>query len=223
MKWGQYIINDIEKIPDNIYDYTRIVLSNSNLMNNYKMSAAGYIMIDRMLTVSISLQKLQNINRMIRLPVIKTDVFNNEEISSIAYSNFKNDSRFIITLDAFKEDVYKQILDDYLNTASDTFICEYKDKIIGFAKVTFPNEYGNSPFFHLVAVNEEYRLTGAAVSLYSQICKYYCEHGFSKIYGCISTKNINVINLYAKLGGVFTEPQDIYVKMENNNEYKNTL
>ena len=67
-------------------------------------------------------------------------------------------------------------------------------------------------FVHLAAVEEKYRMTGAAMALYANACKIAKERGYKKLEGRVSTQNTAVMNVYAAFGATFSEPQDIFIK-----------
>ena len=66
--------------------------------------------------------------------------------------------------------------------------------------------------YHLVAVEEKYRLTGAALGLYAKGIEVARERGYQKLVGRISSQNVAVMNVYAMFGAQFSEPQDVFLK-----------
>ena len=70
-------------------------------------------------------------------------------------------------------------------------------------------------FVHLAAVDEKYRMTGAAMALYAKACQLAMERGYKKLEGRISSQNVAIMNLYAAFGAVFSESKDIFIKEVN--------
>lgn len=172
----------------------------------------GFRMIDRTLEVKIPLQKsTPDFEKKIRLPVERVTHVPGG-ILSLARRNFKDDSRFYVTDSAQRQELADGILKTWVDEIENPFICLYRDEVIGFADVRFLEEYHGNPFVYLAAVEEKYRLTGAALSLYAAVCMYYRGQGKQYLYGRISSKNTAVMNLYASLGGQFRNPWDIFVK-----------
>jgi len=66
--------------------------------------------------------------------------------------------------------------------------------------------------YHLVAVEEKYRLSGAALGLYAKGVEVARERGYQKLVGRISTQNVAVMNIYAMFGAQFSAPEDIFLK-----------
>lgn len=197
---------------DNV-QYLRLSLENHGLDQVKECAQKHLYLYDRMLDVAVPLKNRQNdFSKKIRL---KAELFQDndkQELLKIAYRGFTDDSRFRIPAPE-SELLYKNTIQYYMDQAEATYVCRYKDLIIAFANITFIKD-GTVPFFHLVAVDEKYRMMGAALSLYSNVCQIYGEQGYTSIEGKISTKNTAVMNLYGSLGGIFKNPQDIYVKME---------
>jgi len=73
-------------------------------------------------------------------------------------------------------------------------------------------ENQNQAFIRLAAVDEKYRVAGVAASLYAGAVEKCREQGIKKIWGRISSRNMSVMNLYASLGAVFSQPLDVYVR-----------
>lgn len=191
--------------------YLRISLPNNGLDQISELAKKHFHLYDRMLDVTVPLKNRQeDFSKKIRL---KPELFDGSKdaLLDIAYRSFKNDSRFHISMQE-NEELYKNTIGYYMEQAEKTYVCRYNEIIIAFANITFIKE-GSTPFFHLVAVDEKYRMMGTALSLYAHICQVYAEQGYRNIEGKISTKNTAVMNLYSSLGGVFKNPQDIYVKM----------
>jgi len=66
--------------------------------------------------------------------------------------------------------------------------------------------------YHLVAVEEKYRLSGAALGLYAKGIEVARERGYQKLVGRISSQNVAVMNIYAMFGAQFGDPQDIFFR-----------
>ncbi len=197
---------------DNI-QYLRLCLENHGLDQVKECAQKQLYLYDRMLDVAVPLKNRQNdFSKKIRLKAEQFHSSDKQELLEIAYRSFSNDSRFCVP-SSESELLYKNTIQYYMDQAEATYVCRYKGLIIAFANVTFIKD-GTVPFFHLVAVDEKYRMMGAALSLYANVCQIYAEQGYASIEGRISTKNTAVMNLYGSLGGVFKNPQDIYVKMD---------
>lgn len=199
---------DIEDLPlTSAYARISVLPGNGRILEK-----KGYRMVDRTLEVKIPLQKtVIDYEKKVRLPVEKKNC-DIQELLLLAERNFKDDSRFYITDTARRKEIANEILKIWIEEIKEPFVCIYQDKLIGFADVRYLDEYKGNPFVYLAAVDEKYRLTGAAVSLYASICVYYKACGKQYLYGRISSKNTAVMNLYASLGGQFMNPWDIFVK-----------
>ncbi len=188
--------------------YEKIIMPvNSN--NEIKMQDDGFYFADRTILASINLlhSKLEP-EKLIRLNVIQTKDYKNE-ILEIAKKSFPYDRRFHLE-PICNQDVANKELKKWVDEIDNALVCIYKDNPIGFLVLKETSE--DTLFVHLAAVDEKYRLTGAAMSLYAYAMKYAKENGYKKLEGRISTQNTAIMNLYAYLGAVFIEPEDIFLK-----------
>lgn len=176
--------------------------------NELVMQKKGFFLCDRTLKVSVPLSKYKSIDKINRLSIVQTNK-NKEDILKIALSSFNSDSRFLVTSDCNKN-VADMIIREWVDQLGPTLVCLFRDKIIGFCSLIQNSE--NSLFAHLVAVDEKYRMTGAAISLYDYACTLAKNQGFKKLEGKISSRNTDVMNIYASLGGAFYDPQDIFIR-----------
>lgn len=172
----------------------------------------GFRMIDRSIEVKVPLQKGQtDFEKKLRMEIRK-GACPKEKLFTLAQRNFREDSRFYLTNGSDRETIAQRIMKIWVDEIEEPFICIYKDTVIGFADVRFLEEYEGNPFVYLAAVDEKYRLTGAAISLYAFICAYYKRKDCRYLYGRISSRNTAVMNLYVSLGGQFMNPWDVYVR-----------
>lgn len=107
------------------------------------------------------------------------------------------------------------MLEEYFNYIETMLVCLYKDNVIGFLALKEIDNYGLS--IYLAAVQEKYRLTGGALSLYSKALQLAHLRNYKYVEGRISTQNYAVINIYTSLGAKFFNPLDIFIK-ENCND-----
>lgn len=172
----------------------------------------GFFYADRMLKASINLKKVNLCyEKMIRMEIRKTNEYR-DEVLKIALKSFPVDRRFHVT-QHYDDEVASKIITSWVDSIEEYYVCIYHDKAIGFAAL----EEQENGFYEirLAAVDERYRLSGAAFSLYAYLAKLCMEKnavgGGRCLYGWISTVNTAVMNLYAKLGASFSEPSDIFL------------
>lgn len=179
--------------------------------NYSEMIKKGYIFADRTLGVSIAVNKCSlDLDKMIRFN-IEVSSCDDEDVLNIALSSFPFDRRFHVR-PAPDNEVAGTIIREWVSKLSEVYVCKYKDKTVGFIDL---EPYGdNDCFIHLAAVEERYRAAGVAVSLYAFALKKAKEKGCDKLLGRISAANTAVMNLYAHLGGTFSEPVDVFVRNE---------
>lgn len=188
--------------------YIRIKLPASYDNQKY-MNELGFTWVDRMLLASVNLRKNNiNLHKMIRLNVIETNT-TLEDIYNIAYKSFPIDRRFHVAKD-YNDHIAKQLINYYIHEVKIWLVCFFKDIPVGFIGLVEKNE--SDMEIHLAAVDEKYRTTGAANSLYAYACKYCKNKGYKKLFGRISSLNMPVMNLYISLGATFSQPEDVYVK-----------
>lgn len=173
---------------------------------------AGHVLVDRTIEVKVPLKKNKmDFSKFCRMPIL-LEPSRKEEIYELALHNFKNDRRFNVMLEPQDEKVYEGILHQWVDEQEDVFACNYKEKVIGFADVRLLETYSNVPFIYLAAVDEKYRASGAAMSLYAFVFQYMKEKGHNYVYGRISSQNMAVMNLYASFGATFANPYDVYIR-----------
>lgn len=188
----------------------------SDAENEIIMQRNGYFFAERTLLATINLSRCTiDTKKLIRMPIHCTNG-HKDEIFAIAKKSFPYDRRFHLKpycdVDEAKTEIKK-----WVDELDNVLICFYKDVLIGFLALKESNE--DTLFVHLAAVDEKYRLTGAAMSLYARSIEIAKEKGYKKLEGRISSQNTAVMNLYAHLGASFSEPEDIFIK--NNNEEQN--
>lgn len=180
--------------------------------NNYvEMANKGYIFVDRTLAVAINLKRNEtDYLKMVRFEIRPISEIN-DEIRKIAFSSFPSDRRFHVR-PATDHRIAESIISKWLDELTEVYVCIHKDQIVGFLDL---EPYGDKDcFIHLAAVTERYRAAGAAVALYAFAVQKAKEKGCEKIHGRISSGNTAVMNLYARLGGVFSDPIDVFVRKE---------
>lgn len=189
------------------YDIVKIFVDSENIIFDL-LSQNKYIFVDRTLDVSIALSKVNDCERLIRLPILKTTEYK-KEILQIAQKSFPYDRRFHLQLN-YNQQLANVVIADWVDKLDEIYVCLYKDMPIGFlALIQIDNK---NSFVHLAAVDEEYRMTGAAMALYAKAIKVSKENNYTNLNGTISSKNIAVMNLYANFGAKFSNPIDIYIK-----------
>ena len=197
-------LNNIEKC-----DIAKLILP-SAIENEKLMADNGFVFADRTIQTSIQLSKLDlNFDKLIRLNVEETGDYK-KEIEEIALKSFPYDRRFHLRLDYNDEELFSEIIKEWVNDLDKVLVAKYKDLIVGF--LNLKEISCDTLFIHFAAVDEKYRLTGAAMSLYSRAVQIAIEKGYKKLEGRISTKNTAVMNLYSYFNAHFENPLDIYLK-----------
>ena len=199
--------NNIEEIQQ--CDIVKVVLP-SSVDNENLMKEKGFTFADRTIQTSIQVSKLDlNFDKLIRLPVEETTDYKTE-IEEIALKSFPYDRRFHLRLNYDDEDLFKEIIKEWVSDLDKVLVAKYKDTVVGFLALKQTEQ--DTLFVHFAAVDEKYRLTGAAMSLYSRAVQIAKEKGYKKLDGRISTKNTAVMNLYSYFDAHFENPMDIYIK-----------
>jgi len=194
-----------------IASHIRVYLP-ATAQNVLKMQEYGFFFADRTLKTNISLNKSNiDFNKIIRLTIIESEDYK-EEILNIAIASFLTDRRFHFTPQC-DFNIASLVLKEWVNDLSQVLICVYKDIIIGFLALKEINKH--SICIHLAAVDEKYRMTGAAMSLYARACQLAKERGYKSIEGRISSTNTAVMNIYSFFAASYSEPIDIYLKKVN--------
>ena len=108
------------------------------------------------------------------------------------------------------EDLFRLIIKEWIKNLESVLIAKYKDTVIGFLALKKTAE--DTLFVHLAAVDEKYRLTGAAMALYAKALQLTIAKGYKMLEGRISSKNTAVMNVYSYFGAHFENPVDIYIR-----------
>lgn len=209
-KYNNVTVIETDKLSDiSECDIAKVVLP-SCVENENLMKEKGFTFADRTLQTSIQLSKLDlNFDKLIRLNVEETSEYKSE-IENIALKSFPYDRRFHLRLNYNDEDLFKCIIKEWVNDLDKVLVAKYKDTVVGFLALKKIAE--DTLFVHFAAVDEKYRLTGAAMSLYGRAVQIAKEKGYKKLEGRISTKNTAVMNLYSYFSAHFENPLDIYIK-----------
>lgn len=182
----------------------------SSIDNMLFMQQNEYQFVDRMLDVTINLKRCtMDLQKSIRIePVFVSD--RHEEILALAKQSFVTDRRFHVETE-YNQELADQIIEGWIEEIRNFHVCIYKEKIIGFLALKEADDR-KSAGIYLAAVDERYRTSGAAMSLYAKALLIGQEKGYQNITGYISSYNTAVMNVYAHFGGIFSNPQDIYIK-----------
>jgi len=170
----------------------------------------GYFMVDRTIKAAISVKKDRDFSRLCRIPLERIDKLE-KRIYEIAKQAFLPDSRFFDRTNT-SDDEKRGSICAFVDEMKSVYICRFRGEIAGFLEVLPDVENQNQAFIRLAAVDEKYRVAGVAASLYAGAVEKCREQGIKKIWGRISSRNMSVMNLYASLGAVFSQPLDVYVR-----------
>jgi len=174
-----------------------------------EMLSNGFVFADRTLGVSIDLASCPvDLQKSVRMDVAPSNSFGGE-IAAIAKRSFPYDRRFNIT-PVPRADIAGKIIDAWVSALESPLVCTFKGAAAGF--LALKSVSPKSMFVHLAAVDEKYRLTGAAMSLYAKAALVARESGCRSLEGRISSMNCAVMNLYAHFGAKFFEPRDVFLK-----------
>lgn len=177
--------------------------------NEIRMQRNAFFFADRTVKTTISLPKITvDLDRFIRLPIVETAEYKND-ILRIAVASFAYDRRFHVQPDLNAE-VAAEVLKQWVGDLDTVFVALFKEQPVGF--LALKETAADTLFVHLAAVEEKYRMTGAAMALYANACKIAKERGYKKLEGRVSTQNTAVMNVYAAFGATFSDPQDIFIK-----------
>lgn len=177
--------------------------------NMRPMLEQGFVFADRMLDVSIIPARTKlDYAKMVRLAPELTSG-HKEELLSIAKRSFTTDRRFHVA-PAYDDNLAGLILEAWITELPDALVCRYRDAIAGFLALRPSTDKQTA--IHLAAVLEKYRSAGVALSLYAGAICQAMQNGIEVITGYISAANTPVVNLYAHLGGTFSNPRDIFLK-----------
>lgn len=188
------------------------IVAPTDAANEIRMQRNGFFFADRTVKTTIGLSKIAvDLDRFIRLPIIETTDFK-DDVLRIAVASFAYDRRFHVLPDC-STDVSSVVLKKWVEELDTFFVALFKERPVGFLalKETAPD----TVFVHLAAVEEKYRMTGAAMALYADACKIAKERGYKKLEGRVSTQNTAVMNVYTAFGATFSDPRDIFIKKED--------
>lgn len=188
------------------------IVAPTDAANEIRMQRNGFFFADRTVKTTIGLSKIAvDLDRFIRLPIIETMDFK-DDVLRIAVASFAYDRRFHVLPDC-STDVSSVVLKKWVEELDTFFVALFKERPVGFLalKETAPD----TVFVHLAAVEEKYRMTGAAMALYADACKIAKERGYKKLEGRVSTQNTAVMNVYTAFGATFSDPRDIFIKEED--------
>ena len=185
----------------------------SDPTNEIHMQRDGFFFADRTVKTTISLSKITvDLNRFIRLPIVETTDLKSD-LLHIAKTAFVYDRRFHVKPD-LNSATASVVLKQWVQELDKVFVALFKEQPIGFLALRKTAQ--DTLFVHLAAVEEKYRITGAAMALYANACKVAKERGYKKLEGRVSTQNTSVMNVYATFGAMFSEPQDVFIKEVRN-------
>ena len=166
--------------------------------------------MERTVQTSIQIAKVDfNFDKLIRLNVEETTDYK-KEIENIALKSFPSDRRFHLRINYDDQDLFRLIMKEWIDNLDSVLVAKFKDTVVGFLALKETAE--DTLFVHLAAVDEKYRLTGAAMSLYSKAVQIAKDKGYKTLEGRISTRNTAVMNLYSYFGAHFENPIDIYLR-----------
>lgn len=185
------------------------IVAPTDAANEIRMQRNGFFFADRTVKTTIGLSKIAvDLDRFIRLPIIETTDFK-DDVLRIAVASFAYDRRFHVLPDC-STDVSSVVLKKWVEELDTVFVALFKERPVGF--LALKETAADTLFVHLAAVEEKYRMTGAAMALYANACKIAKERGYKKLEGRVSTQNTAVMNVYTAFGATFSEPQDIFIK-----------
>ncbi len=212
-EYGPIRLFHAEAASPTVWDFSgathaRIILD-SRSTSIVAMQQQGFLFADRTLKTSISLARCTApLDKLIRLPITETDGYR-QDILRIACASFVDDRRFHITPHC-DPTVAEIVLKEWVQKLEDVLVCSFHDRPVGF--LALKETAQDSLFIHLAAVEERYRMAGAALTLYAEACRLARERGYKKLEGRISSRNTAVMNIYATFGSSFSEPRDIFLK-----------
>lgn len=188
--------------------HVRITLD-ARSASEVEMQHQGFLFADRTLKTSIRLSHCPTyLDKMIRLPLVETKEYR-EDILRIACASFMDDRRFHI-LPECNAGIAEVVLKKWVEELETVLVCLFHEKPVGF--LALKECTPDSLFVHLAAVEERYRMSGAAMSLYAGACRLAIERGYKKLEGRVSSRNTAVMNVYAAFGASFSEPKDVFLK-----------
>ncbi len=187
------------------------LIETTSAANEVSRQNGGALFVDRTLGVTIVLSRVtMDLARFMRVEMVETREFR-EDILYIAEASFTYDRRFNLTPEcdpAYRHEVLKRWVDEL----GPTWVALMKGRPVGFMNLKPVEGKPDTLSYHLVAVEEKYRLSGAALGLYAKGVEVARERGYQKLVGRVSSQNVAVINVYAMFGAQFSEPQDIFLR-----------
>ena len=190
-------------------DIVKVSLPSSNENENL-MYKKRFNLVERTIQTSIQVSKVDlNLDRLIRLNVEETTDYK-DRIEDIALKSFPYDRRFHLRINYDDEDLFRLIIKEWIDNLDSVLVAKFKDTVVGFLALKETAE--DTLFVHLAAVDEKYRLTGAAMSLYAKAVQMAKTMGYKTLDGRISTRNPAVMNLYSFFGSHFENPLDIFIR-----------
>lgn len=188
--------------------HARIVLD-ACPAHEMEMQRRGFLFADRTLKTSISLTRCPvDLDRMIRLTLVETNDYK-QDILRIACASFVDDRRFHVAPDC-DPTLAAIVLREWVEELDAVLVCLFREQPVGF--LALQECAPDALFVHLAAVEERYRMTGAAMSLYAGACRLARERGYKRLEGRVSSRNTAVMNVYAAFGASLSEPRDIFLK-----------
>lgn len=177
-----------------------------------EMQDSGFLFADRTLGVEVPANQVPaRLDKLIRLEV-KMGAVDVDAAFEVARKSFKGDARFYID-SRESQKIADAIMKRWVEAIDEAFYCKVKGALAGFL-VLDELDSGNL-FIKLAAVDERFRLSGAAVALYVSALKYASSNGVRIVEGRISSNNMPVMNLYSMIGGKFSNPKDVFLKEVN--------
>lgn len=217
-KYGEVCLLDAKDIdPKELVEYDEAVTNIRAIFaaspeSELQMQQMGFVLADRTLGVSINLPRSNlDFDRMVRMEIVETDGFK-DEILEIAKKSFLYDRRFHIKPEIDHE-IAGTVLAEWVAELDKVLVCLYKEKPIGF--LALKDVGADASSVHLAAVDEKYRMTGAAMSLYAKAASLCKSAGIKRLEGRISSRNTAVMNIYSYLGATFASPENVFLKAVN--------
>jgi len=208
------------------------IIEPTSAANEVARQREGALFADRTLGVTIIPSRVSvDLKRLMRLEMVETEDYR-EDILRIAEASFVYDRRFNLTPDC-DVSVRHEELKRWVDELGPTWVALMKGVPVGFMNLkevssaecgvqsadalsakhqALSTKQSTTLSYHLVAVEEKYRLSGAALGLYAKGIEVARERGYKKLVGRISSQNVAVLNIYAMFGAQFSAPEDIFLK-----------
>lgn len=185
-------------------DYVRCFVDSARTDLATFLCEKNFAFADRTMKAIIPLKSSADFQKFCRLKIELSEP--NERIHEIAKKSFTQDVRFWTE---FPPTMNVEVFENFFAAMKVCYICCVKNEIAGFIEIA---ERDSEAVIRLAAVDEKFRLSGAALSLYAGASDLFRQKGHRKLVGRISTRNMPVVNLYSTLGAIFSEPQDVYIR-----------